>query len=582
MHSQSTRIEVRYSARGIPSFRVEVWHDGLRKHREIKGADATIVARKAQLQMEEWDTKWSIHSLREAERSSKEQQKQTAAERTEEAKRELSRMETLLLETLSVDDRIDWESLKDNTRFFETAPRRPAKPQPPQPTAPPVKPKHTDPEFAPQLGFLDKLIGSRRRQREAEALQRYTLAHQVWEKAFNHAHESNAAAMAAYEATLRDQQAAHERSVAAWEQRRAEFEERQRTSNAAVDAQRNAYLAGLPDAIVDYCDMVLSASSYPDYFPKEWDLDYNPDTRGLLVEYKFPAPNQVPTLREVKFVQSRGEVSETHIGDSQAAKLYDSALYQIVLRTIHELYEADVIEALQSITFNGLVTSVDRALGKESTACIVSLQASRDEFLAINLEAVDPKACFKALKGIGSSQLHSLTAVPPILQMRRDDGRFVAGREIANTLDDSMNLAAMNWEDFEHLIRELFEKEFASTGGQVMVTQASRDAGVDAVVFDPDPIRGGKIIIQAKRYTNTVGVAAVRDLYGTVVNEGATKGVLVTTSDYGPDAYGFAKDKPLVLLNGANLLYLLEKHGHRAKIDIKAAREQAMRGTTRP
>ena len=43
---------------------------------------------------------------------------------------------------------------------------------------------------------------------------------------------------------------------------------------------------------------------------------------------------------------------------------------------------------------------------------------------------------------------------------------------------------------------------------------------------------------------------------------------------YGPDAYGFAKDKPLVLMGGANLLHLLEKHGHRAKIDIKQAREQ--------
>jgi restriction system protein len=81
-------------------------------------------------------------------------------------------------------------------------------------------------------------------------------------------------------------------------------------------------------------------------------------------------------------------------------------------------------------------------------------------------------------------------------------------------------MAAMDWEDFEHLVRELFEKEFAISGGEVKVTQASRDGGVDAIAFDPDPIRGGKIVIQAKRYTNTVGVAAVRDLYGTVVNEG--------------------------------------------------------------
>jgi restriction system protein len=85
---------------------------------------------------------------------------------------------------------------------------------------------------------------------------------------------------------------------------------------------------------------------------------------------------------------------------------------------------------------------------------------------------------------------------------------------VADTLDDSSNLAAMDWEDFEHLIRELFEKEFSTGVGEVKITQASRDGGVDAVVFDPDPIRGGKIVIQAKRYTNTVSVSAVRDTSG--------------------------------------------------------------------
>jgi hypothetical protein len=89
-------------------------------------------------------------------------------------------------------------------------------------------------------------------------------------------------------------------------------------------------------------------------------------------------------------------------------------------------------------------------------------------------------------------------------------------------------------------------------GGEVKVTRASRDGGVDAIAFDPDPIRGGKIVIQAKRYTNTVELSAVRDLYGTVVNEGAMKGILVTTSSFGPGAYAFARDKPLTLLAGGN------------------------------
>lgn len=148
--------------------------------------------------------------------------------------------------------------------------------------------------------------------------------------------------------------------------------------------------------------------------------------------------------------------------------------------------------------------------------------------------------------------------------------------------DGTTNLASMSWEDFEHLVRELFEKEFASRGGEVKVTQPSRDGGVDAVAFDPDPISGGKIVIQAKRYTKTVGVAAVRDLYGTTLSEGASKGILVTTADYGPDTYKFANGKPITLLTGANLLHLLEKHGIKAKIDLRAARlEAGLSGTSR-
>jgi restriction system protein len=50
------------------------------------------------------------------------------------------------------------------------------------------------------------------------------------------------------------------------------------------------------------------------------------------------------------------------------------------------------------------------------------------------------------------------------------------------------------------------------------------------------------------------------------------KGILVTTSDYGPDAYEFARDKPLTLLSGSNLLHLLEKYGQKAKIDLAEAK----------
>ena len=86
------------------------------------------------------------------------------------------------------------------------------------------------------------------------------------------------------------------------------------------------------------------------------------------------------------------------------------------------------------------------------------------------------------------------------------------------------------------------------------------------VAFDTRPVLGGKVVIQAKRYKNTVGVAAVRDLYGTMINEGANKGILVTTSGYGPDAFEFAKDKPIELMDGGQLLYMLDQVGVKARI----------------
>jgi restriction system protein len=361
-----------------------------------------------------------------------------------------------------------------------------------------------------------------------------------------------------------------------WESRKALFIEKQKASNEIVDKQCASYMSGTPDAILEYCDMVLSASSYPEYFPKEFDLDYVSEGKVLIVDYALPAPEAIPTLKGVKYVAGTESLEDQHITLVQVSKLYDELLYQIALRTIHEIFESDVICAINMVVFNGIVTSIDRSTGKQVTACVLSLQAQRDEFVLINLAEVDPKTCFKALKGVGSSKLHGLAPVAPIMLLRREDGRFVSAYEVANSLDSSVNLAAMDWEDFEHLIREVFEKEFSSNGGEVKVTRASRDGGVDAIAFDPDPIRGGKIVIQAKRYTATVGVGAVRDLYGTVMNEGANKGILVTTSDYGPDSYAFASGKPLVLISGSNLLHMLEKHGHKARIDLQEARKLGM------
>lgn len=105
--------------------------------------------------------------------------------------------------------------------------------------------------------------------------------------------------------------------------------------------------------------------------------------------------------------------------------------------------------------------------------------------------------------------------------------------------------------------------------------------GVDSVAFDPRPIFGGKVVIQAKRYKDTVGVSAVRDLYGTVMNEGASKGILITTSGFGKASFEFAEGKPLELLSGSHLLHLLAEAGTEAKTEMPEVEREPVLGVER-
>lgn len=517
---------------------IKVSHDGLNKFRTFRGNDKDILNQKADAQIAAWDEMWQ-----------KKLDKEEARSRTEEASDNIKDLENTLQQTLDVDCMSLWETLKDHSTYPNARPQKPQLENIPQP------PRDTEYKYQPCLGFLDKLISSRKEGKIKRARELYKTDYLEWEKKKKEILKKNAAKEKQFQNTLK-----------LWYVKKLLFLAKKRDINKAIDKRIEQYFGRNPDAIVDYCELVLSNSQYPDYFPKRFDLEYNPTTKILIVDYSLPSVDQMPRVKNVKYVKSRGALVESYLSESTINNLYDSLVYQITLRTISELYQADAAKALESIVFNGWVESIEKAIGNQVNICILSVQANRAEFLSINLNNVDPKLCFKKLKGVGSSKLHSLTPIAPVLRISREDTRFISSYGVADELDESINLAAMDWEDFEHLIRELFEKEFQTTGGEVKVTQ---DGGVDAIAFDPDPIRGGKIVIQAKRYTNTVGVSAVRDLYDTVVNEGATKGILVTTADYGADAYEFAKGKPLTLLCGSNLLHLLGKHGHHARIDLK-------------
>ncbi len=377
---------------------------------------------------------------------------------------------------------------------------------------------------------------------------------------------------ASWQRHLQDKTAYHQRREAA----RAQYEAD--AARAAKEAERRdeelrqlrRLLAdGDGDATARHLRMVLEGSRYPARVSREFDVRYDPNSRVAVVSCWMPNPQAMPTVTEYRYVATRDEIRPVEMKPKERDALYELVIQQIALRSIYEVLAAPDSPHVESVVFNGWVQGIDPKTGKEFTSCILSCMASREQFAALNLAQVSPKECLRGLKALDAGPLAQLAPVRPVLELSREDSRFIESREVLADLSSSDNLAVMEWEAFEHLVRELFEREFCGDGAEVKVTQASRDRGVDAIAFDPDPIRGGKFVIQAKRYNIVVPVAAVRDLYGTMIAEGAVKGILVTTSYYGSDSREFAKDKPITLIDGANLVHMFQKHGYDVRIELQ-------------
>ncbi len=310
--------------------------------------------------------------------------------------------------------------------------------------------------------------------------------------------------------------------------------------------------------------MVLGNSVYPDCFSQQYRLAFVPESRQLVVEYQLPTLDVIPAVREYRYVKSRDDITSSSRTAKEIRERYASIVAQTTLRTVHELFESDRAAIVETIAFNGVVDTTDPRTGQPVRPCLVTVRTTREQFLALNLHSVDPSACLQHLNARVSKRPEELAPVPPVLEFDMVDKRFVDEVDVLADLDQRPNLLLLTPTEFESLIQNLFTK----MGLDTKQTRPSRDGGVDCVAFDPRPIFGGKVVIQAKRYRNTVDVSSVRDLFGTLQNEGASKGILVTTSGYGPTSFDFASGKPMELIDGSNLLYLLEEHaGVKARID---------------
>lgn len=327
---------------------------------------------------------------------------------------------------------------------------------------------------------------------------------------------------------------------------------------ALIRETKQEYERHTKNGIQDHFHLSLEMLPLPLPPGYPWAVFYEASERTLQINQRIPLVSDITVKRPD---------SKKPIAKKDADHFLRRILPAIVLHIAQHVANNDLNDDVDTIAVNGWGRYFEKTTGKLRDAYIATLKVASSKIREIDINKADPLLAFRELDGIFVYNPDEVTPVDPQIRLDKEDKRFVEGREVLSGLAQGQNLGTMDWQDFEHLIRELLSKEYARDGAEVKITRASRDQGVDAIIFNPDPLRGGKYIVQAKRYNNVVELSAVRDLWGTVSSEGASRGILVTTSWFGRDAYEWVSNKSITLIDGQNLLALLTKHGYRFKIE---------------
>ena len=144
------------------------------------------------------------------------------------------------------------------------------------------------------------------------------------------------------------------------------------------------------------------------------------------------------------------------------------------------------------------------------------------------------------------------------------------------TLPESLLEAVkrINPKSFEILIKKLLLKMgYGQSTDDVVVTQYSKDGGIDAYV-NADALGIKKLCcVQAKRYSDSVDVKTVRELVGSLAEYDCENGIIITTSSFTKGAKDYnTKRYQILLVDGRMLADYMIKYGlgiKTMKIEVK-------------
>lgn len=83
------------------------------------------------------------------------------------------------------------------------------------------------------------------------------------------------------------------------------FYQEQKEHNNRIKIFKSNFESGKPEVIVEYIEMILEQSAYPESLTKTFLVQFEESSGVLVVDYDLPTPNQIPNTMEYKFISTR-------------------------------------------------------------------------------------------------------------------------------------------------------------------------------------------------------------------------------------------------------------------------------------
>lgn len=318
----------------------------------------------------------------------------------------------ILSATLDVDDFVDLEDLRRTAEHPSFDPGLLGSPTlPPPPIVAPAEPQFVPPEGAPK--GLSGAFGGKKKYAavlaEAEAV--FEAQHEAWRGEVAALPAQTEQANARYQAVENDRL---QRLAAAQATYKAECTQRE-TEVAESNQQLDQLIANLgydvEDAIQEYVSIVLGNSIYPGSFPVEHEFDFDSANRELTLKVSVPAPSDVPSTKASKYVKSSGEITETALSQKDQKGRYGAAVAATALRTLHEVFEADRVGRIQTISLTVGTEALDVATGQVTETPFIAVATDRPTFEAIDLSNVVALATLEHLNALVSKNPLGLVGI---------------------------------------------------------------------------------------------------------------------------------------------------------------------------